>query len=415
MRHGLRSFVREQRGFTGAEKAMIACFALAVIVVAGGLVRRGSEAAAKDAQRTLIEQAGGGGAISVAGTVRSAGAIQSAGAPAQPGSRFSALMRFSSDNPGAPEAAPPSPPPPQGREAPGRSLINSVNLGAPPAAQQPQAQAQPQRTRFSLFGGRPQRPLVGDDRLRRQERQRAVSVRDFEQLRNELARAPAGHFYFYDESTRTWYYKNDDALLRIEGFRPDGTPEAARYVGQRPGVGGRWDLFPLATSPDLVVSGTSDGNVYTGGFPQGLRPGSLVVGVTQTYGGATSNWSLADTAVNDARSLGQLYQRYNGRPYDGSGRVIAHSAGSVAAERFVRDNGGTAYIFGTPMHAETRESLGGRTPAGRPWRVEIGNNAQDPVRDSWNNNWNLVSTHYDQHNYGGWQINDAGEIVQPRR
>lgn len=49
-------FGRDQRGFTGAEKALLVCFGLAIVLVAGALLRAGSERAATDAKRTLATQ-----------------------------------------------------------------------------------------------------------------------------------------------------------------------------------------------------------------------------------------------------------------------------------------------------------------------------------------------------------------------
>lgn len=54
----LRPFLADRRGFTGAEKALVACFALAVIAAAGYLVSAGSRKAGQDAERTLASASG---------------------------------------------------------------------------------------------------------------------------------------------------------------------------------------------------------------------------------------------------------------------------------------------------------------------------------------------------------------------
>lgn len=48
-----RTFLRDPQGFTGAERALIACAALAVVLTAGALLSRGSGKAAGDAERVL--------------------------------------------------------------------------------------------------------------------------------------------------------------------------------------------------------------------------------------------------------------------------------------------------------------------------------------------------------------------------
>lgn len=73
------SLLEDQRGFTGAEKALLICFALALIALVAALVSRGSGAAADDARRTLAQQ---GGWVSALGeAVRPIGASGEPGAP----------------------------------------------------------------------------------------------------------------------------------------------------------------------------------------------------------------------------------------------------------------------------------------------------------------------------------------------
>jgi hypothetical protein len=46
-------FLRDVRGFTGAERALLITFGLAIVLLAGALIRRGSEQGAGDAKRVL--------------------------------------------------------------------------------------------------------------------------------------------------------------------------------------------------------------------------------------------------------------------------------------------------------------------------------------------------------------------------
>jgi hypothetical protein len=86
MRTARPSFLRDPRGFTGAERALLITFALAIILLVGGLLRGGSEKAAGDARRTLA--AGLGSAAQLGqpvGPMPAAGPGGGAGAPATPG------------------------------------------------------------------------------------------------------------------------------------------------------------------------------------------------------------------------------------------------------------------------------------------------------------------------------------------
>ncbi len=53
-----RRFCRSVRGFTGAEKALLIAFGLALVIIVGALVRRGSQQAGGDAARVLREHGG---------------------------------------------------------------------------------------------------------------------------------------------------------------------------------------------------------------------------------------------------------------------------------------------------------------------------------------------------------------------
>ena len=120
MKSRLAAFVEHQHGMTGAEKALVACAALAIVAGAGSLVSRGSDAAASDAQRTL-SRAGQGPAklgefqlVSAAkapGAIQGAGAVQEAG-PLAPAPAPAAPAAMPAPAP-APAPAPPSPAPPR--------------------------------------------------------------------------------------------------------------------------------------------------------------------------------------------------------------------------------------------------------------------------------------------------------------
>ncbi|MCS6914763.1 MAG: hypothetical protein RMK29_08805 [Myxococcales bacterium] len=75
-----RLWLKDQRGFTGAEKALLVCVALALIALVAALVSRGSQEAGGDARRTLASQ---GGTVAALGEV--VRPVQAAGAPGTPG------------------------------------------------------------------------------------------------------------------------------------------------------------------------------------------------------------------------------------------------------------------------------------------------------------------------------------------
>lgn len=91
MTHDLQALRRDTRGFTGAEKALVACFALAIVVAAGVLLSGGSKQAAGDAERALRSRGGGPAALqgttALADTqiLHATGGIAPAGPVAAPG------------------------------------------------------------------------------------------------------------------------------------------------------------------------------------------------------------------------------------------------------------------------------------------------------------------------------------------
>lgn len=73
------SFLREQDGFTGAEKALLVCFGLAIIGVVGALLGAGGKQAGDDAKRTLSAGRGALAASGPMGTLMSPSALPQAG------------------------------------------------------------------------------------------------------------------------------------------------------------------------------------------------------------------------------------------------------------------------------------------------------------------------------------------------
>jgi predicted chitinase len=106
----LRSFLREEHGFTGAEKALVLCVGLGVVGTAGFLVNQGSGKAAGDAARVLRDQSG---TVSLGQTVHPLQAVAMASAPGAAAPAPAGLERFSSDfaapRPAAPAPAAPAP------------------------------------------------------------------------------------------------------------------------------------------------------------------------------------------------------------------------------------------------------------------------------------------------------------------
>lgn len=56
----IRTFLRDEAGFEGAEKALLICVGLAVVLLVGGLVREGANKAGQDAQKALKNNPLGG-------------------------------------------------------------------------------------------------------------------------------------------------------------------------------------------------------------------------------------------------------------------------------------------------------------------------------------------------------------------
>ncbi|MCS6913250.1 MAG: hypothetical protein RMK29_20940 [Myxococcales bacterium] len=51
----IRKFFKDEAGFEGAEKALLICVGLAVILLVGGLIREGANSAGESAKKALIE------------------------------------------------------------------------------------------------------------------------------------------------------------------------------------------------------------------------------------------------------------------------------------------------------------------------------------------------------------------------
>ena len=57
----LRNFIKDEAGFEGAEKALLACVALAIVLAVGKLLASGSDQASKDAENALKKNPLAGG------------------------------------------------------------------------------------------------------------------------------------------------------------------------------------------------------------------------------------------------------------------------------------------------------------------------------------------------------------------
>jgi hypothetical protein len=49
----IKNFIKDEAGFEGAEKALLICVGLAVILLVGGLIRSGANKAGEDAKKAL--------------------------------------------------------------------------------------------------------------------------------------------------------------------------------------------------------------------------------------------------------------------------------------------------------------------------------------------------------------------------
>jgi Flp pilus assembly pilin Flp len=49
----IRNFLRDEAGFEGAEKALLICVGLAVVLLVGGLIKDGANKASTDAKNAL--------------------------------------------------------------------------------------------------------------------------------------------------------------------------------------------------------------------------------------------------------------------------------------------------------------------------------------------------------------------------
>lgn len=101
----LTRFLRQQRGFTGAEKALLLTFALAIVGLIGYLTRSGADQAGSDARRTLsagTSALGGSGSMN---GVTGGGALPQAGDSTRPGEIAAASGALTAPAVQAPAAA----------------------------------------------------------------------------------------------------------------------------------------------------------------------------------------------------------------------------------------------------------------------------------------------------------------------
>ncbi len=57
----IRNFLSDEAGFEGAEKALLICLGLAVVLLVGGLIKEGANKADDDAKNALNKNPLGGG------------------------------------------------------------------------------------------------------------------------------------------------------------------------------------------------------------------------------------------------------------------------------------------------------------------------------------------------------------------
>ena len=128
-----RATMHDQRGFTGAEKALLVCFGLAVVSGVGFLISEGGQKAAGDAKTTLTTQSGGTN-IRLAGTIQAVPAT--AGSKAGPMMAANNLVRFSGDfqkpSPGVDFMPTGSIPGPKFAPAPAPAAAPAPAFAAPP-------------------------------------------------------------------------------------------------------------------------------------------------------------------------------------------------------------------------------------------------------------------------------------------
>lgn len=85
MGRSLNNLLRQTAGFTGAERALMVCFGLAIVLLCGHLLTRGSAQGAADARRALVENPLVGGRLAAVARPLSAGQIGEAGRVAETG------------------------------------------------------------------------------------------------------------------------------------------------------------------------------------------------------------------------------------------------------------------------------------------------------------------------------------------
>lgn len=196
--------------------------------------------------------------------------------------------------------------------------------------------------------------------------------------------------WIIDQKACRTYFKVNKYVLRIESLygASDAFPdqvEAARIVGRKESATGAWTFDLAKQSRSLCVVGTSQDEFRMGGFPYGISLGALVVGSTQTYGGAISDALLAETHPGDATRAMSIWKRFHeGQSWQADIFVMGHSAGSVPAEDVVVSNGGDAYLYGTPKYKDlSLEKSGKGSATGLAYTMHIANHSGDPVSGSY--------------------------------
>jgi hypothetical protein len=215
------------------------------------------------------------------------------------------------------------------------------------------------------------------------------TIESTDELSQKVNTLTTDNVWVVDTTHCRTYFKVNKYVLRVESLYDESGQfpnqvEAATIVGRRESSNGPWTYNVGARTRTLAIVGTSTDQFRMGGFPYGISLGALVVGSTQTYGGALSDAELASTHTDDAKRAKALWDRFHpGAHWAPDINVVGHSAGSVPAEDVVTINSGVAYLYGTPKYTDLSAQKTGESQAGPPYTLNIFNHTGDPVSGSY--------------------------------
>jgi hypothetical protein len=215
-------------------------------------------------------------------------------------------------------------------------------------------------------------------------------VQSSDEMFDKVKALTEDNVWVVDKTACRTYFKVNKYVLRVESVYDGSGPfpnqiEAASIVGSKTSANGTWELDLAKRTRTLCIVGTSQDQFRMGGFPFGISLGALVVGSTQTYGGAASDAVLAQTHPADATRAKELWDRFRpGDQWAADITVVGHSAGSVPAEDVVVTNGGNAYLYGTPKYTDFSVVKTGTSTIGSlAYSLHITNHQGDPVSGSY--------------------------------